>query len=422
MKRLSDDLPLSLIALLLFFTPAFFLILKGTATTALFLLFFICAYQIFKSPSQYFLNRAPEFWIMVLFLLSPFLGELSVQIGRGSFILYSLDGPSRAILAVGIFMYLSSKDCSKLLTALSLGSAIGIVLVFLYLNIYTEYYWGDRAATYFVDPITLPCYVVALLGMVLFGDVFNIQPRNLICIKLLLCVLAIYIAIESYSRSAWVAGLALAIVYVLYLLRASLLKQTLGICALVLSMLALFNFSDVVSHRVQEAYLGFFEFIDGGEGRHSSTGHRINLFLMDVELIKHNLFFGLGDGVIPSYESLKTAVPSMTQEAYEIKALAGSHSEFLAQIVGKGIFFGSYVIWGLFGYPVYLLIRQFCREKSLSPELEKLAGLIIPVLISGLTIQVLNLKMTISFYTLFLAVFLAAHHYKKIKTCEKKLT
>ena len=34
-------------------------------------------------------------------------------------------------------------------------------------------------------------------------------------------------------------------------------------------------------------------------------------------------------------------------------------------------------------------------------------GLIVPVFLSGLTIQVFNLKMTMSFYVLCLAIFLA---------------
>jgi hypothetical protein len=397
---------------IVFFIPAFFLTLKGTATTALFLLFFICASQIIRSPRYYFVNRAPQFWIVVLFLLSPFVSELSAQIGRGDLVLSSLDGPSRAILATVVFIYLSKKECEILLSALTLGSVVGISLVFCYLQIFPEHYWLHRAATHFVDPITLPCYTVGLLGMVLFGDVLNLRSEKLNCLKLLMCVLTIYIAIESYSRSAWVAGVVLAIVYVLYLLRASFLKQTLGICALVFSMLAVFHLSDVVSHRAQEAYLELIEFVEGGEGRYSSTGHRIKLMLIDFKLIKTNLFFGVGDGVMPSYESLKSAVPSLNKEVYEIKTLAGSHSEFLAQLVSKGIFFGSYVIWGLFGYPLYLVIRELWRKKSLDPELEKLVGFIIPVLTSGLTIQVLNLKMTISFYILFLAIFLAMHHQK----------
>ena len=62
--------------------------------------------------------------VLILCLLSPFLAEVLAQAGRGSFIGSSLDGPSRAILAAGIFTYLSKKDCTNLLSALGIGSAV----------------------------------------------------------------------------------------------------------------------------------------------------------------------------------------------------------------------------------------------------------------------------------------------------------
>ena len=104
--------------------------------------------------------------MLILCLLSPFLAEVLAQVGRGSFIGSSLDGPSRAILAAGVFVYLSKKDCTNLLSALGIGSAVGIVLVFLYLQVFPEHYWGDRAATLFCRPdyaaVLYGCFAGAL--------------------------------------------------------------------------------------------------------------------------------------------------------------------------------------------------------------------------------------------------------------------
>jgi hypothetical protein len=141
LKHLADFRgdPMNWLAALAFFTPAFFLTLKGTATTSLFLMFFICSWSIIKTPRHYFATRGPQFWMLILCLLSPFLAEVLTQAGRGSFVLSTLDGPSRAILAAGVFVYLSKKDCTNLLSALGIGSAVGIVLVFLYLQVFPEY-------------------------------------------------------------------------------------------------------------------------------------------------------------------------------------------------------------------------------------------------------------------------------------------
>jgi O-antigen ligase len=408
-KKFNAD-PLNVIAVLLFFSTALFLTLKGAVTTASFLVFFVCTFQIAKSPRYYLFNRGSQFWTIVICLLSPFLAELFAQVGRWSFIGSSLDGPSRAILATSIFIYLSTKDCAKLLSAISLGSAVGIILVFLCLHIFPEYYWANRAATYFVDPITLPCYTVALLGIVLFGDQINIRAIDGNFIKLVLCVLALYIAIESQSRSSWVAGVFLAEVYVIHSFRASVTRILFGTLMLLVGIFVVFYFSDIFRERSLEAMVGLSAFFNLDRGSWFSSYQRIVLLLIDYELIKNNFLFGVADGVMPNFEYLQSIIPSITKEIYEIRTLAGSHSELVGQVVRKGVFLGAFALWGLFGYPIYLIVREYRKQGSLGCELEKLLGLVVPVLISGLTIQVFNLKMTISFYILLLAVFLACYN------------
>ena len=410
LKHLADFRgdPMNWLAALAFFTPAFFLTLKSTATISLFLMFFICSWSIIKTPRHYFATRGPQFWVLILCLLSPFLAEVLVQAGRGSFVVSTLDGPSRAILAAGVFVYLSKKDCTNLLSALGIGSAVGIVLVFLYLQFFPEYYWGDRAATYFVDPITLPCYTVVLLGLYLFGDSSKIPKKISYFVTLLISILTIYIVIESQSRSAWVAGIVMGEIYLLYAFRVSLTKQILATLALALGFFAIWTFSDVVGARSSEAYRGLVSFLEEGEGQGSSTGQRMILLLIDVELIKDNLFFGVADGVMPTYEYLQSRIPSINKEIYMIKTVAGSHSEASAQLVRKGLFLGGFALWGLFLYPLYLVSCKLRAWSTADPELAAgMYGLIVPVFFSGLTIQVFNLKMTMSFYMLCLAIFLA---------------
>ncbi|MDA0830210.1 MAG: O-antigen ligase family protein [Proteobacteria bacterium] len=409
-KRLADFRgdPMNWLAALAFFTPAFFLTLKGTATTSLFLMFFICSWSIIKAPRHYLTTRGSQFWVLILCLLSPFLAEVIAQAGRGSFIGSSLDGPSRVILAAGVFVYLSKKDCTNLLPALSIGSAVGIVLVFLYLQVFPEYYWSDRAATYFVDPITLPCYTVVLLGLYLFGYSSKIPKKISNFVTLLISILTIYIVIESQSRSAWVAGIVLGEIYLLYLFRASLMKQILVSLALALGVFAMFTFSDVVGGRSSEAYRGLVSFLEVGGGQQSSTGQRMVLLLIDFELIKDNLFFGVADGTIPAFDYLKALIPSINEEIYGIKAFAGSHSEVSAQLVRKGLFLGGFALWGLFLYPLYLVSCKLRAWSTADPGLSAgIYGLIVPVFFSGITIQVFNLKMTMSFYMLCLAILLA---------------
>lgn len=404
--RCTDNWILALV----FFTPAFLLVIKSWANASLFLIFFICSWSIVREPRKFLANRGTQFWVMLVCLLAPFLAEFIAQIGRGTIVGSSLDGPSRALLAVGLFVYLSKRNIPHLISVLGLGSALGVLLVFLYINFLPEYYWGTRAATHFVDPITLPCFTFALLGLFLFGNYPKIPKNIVISLKLLMVVMATYVSLESASRSAWVAGTGLVAVYLLYSSRDSFMKQLVGVSILAAGVIGIFYFSEIFSSRLQDAYTGLRLFLDVGGGQSSSTGQRMILMLIDIELIKSNPFFGVGDGVMPTFQYLNSKIPSLTEEIYEIKMLAGSHSEFFAQMVRKGVFLGGLAIWSLFGYPVYLIVRELCRKGFLGQELQKLLGLIVPLIASGFTIQVFNLKMTTSFYMLLLAIFLGCFH------------
>jgi O-antigen ligase len=405
--RFSED-PNGWITALAFLTPALFLVLKSVATTSLFLAFLISCCVILKEPRTYFINRGPFFWMLVMCLLAPFIAELIAQSGRGSFTGSSFDGPARAILAAGLFVYLSKNDCVRFLYALSLGAAVGIMSIFLYLHVFPEHYWDGRAATYFVDPITLPCFTIALLGLVLFIDFPRISSKFSIAIKLILSIFTLYIAIESLSRSAWVAGLVLAELYLLYICRFSLKKSVLFHLLLLLSVFILFQSSEVFSSRTLEAFGGLISFLENGGGQETSAGQRLVMFFIDAELIRRNYLFGVSDGVMPTYESLSVMVPSLNEEIYEIKTLAGSHSEFLGQLVRKGIFWGSLALWGFFLYPLYLVFFKLRLWTNSNDNLSvAILGLIFPVLISGFTIQVFNLKMTMSFYVFCLSILLA---------------
>ena len=274
--------PSKLIVIIVFSAAAMFLVVKGWVNTSLFLLFFVCVWQILKEPRTFFINRNSQFWVMFFCMLTPFIAELIAQIGRGQLTLSSLDGPSRAILATGFCIRLSKKDCLPVVHALSVGSAVGIVLVFSYLQIFPEYSWEHRAATHFVDPITLPCFTVALLGIFAFNGFPGATERFNVLAKIVLTLMTLYVAIESYSRSAWVAGLVLAEVYILYSCRRSIKRQILAHACLIILVLILFQFSEVLRDRTLEALGGVVEFFSSGRGQSTSSVQRLIMILIDL--------------------------------------------------------------------------------------------------------------------------------------------
>ena len=397
---------------LLFLAPAFFLVVKGWGNAVVFVLTILSVVEIYKNPKYYLVERGAEFWKMFLVLISPLFLELVVQIGRLRMVPSSLDGPSRFLLAGIIFIYFSRLKCKELLKPVIYGSGLGIVMVFLSIHIFPEQYWHSRAATYFVDPITLPCYVVVLFGVYLFSK-FDEKARWFGPLsKLILGLLTFDIAISSASRGSWVALCGLVVVYCLHKNARNLRALVLQLLLITVGLYALYCVSPTVQIRTDDALRGVVPFFTGDIQNHlyaiqnTGTGQRIVLALVDFELILQNPLFGLPDDMTPSLEALLSANSMVDDEIHMIKELAGSHSEYLAQLVRKGVIFGSMLLWSLFFYPIYRIFWATRTVGECDGAFRNVfVGIWVPLSLSALSIQVFNLKMTSSFYGLCLALF-----------------
>ena len=408
----------SALAVVIFTSAAFFLVHKSWTNATVFLIFFIATASVLRHPGHYFMNRPSIVWTSVLLLVSPFLAEFFAQLGRQKLILTNLDGPARSILVAMIYLYLSRFNCRQLLHALSLGSAAGVFLVFCCINIFPEYYWGTRAATYFVDPITLPCWTVAMLAIYLFLGSPALMRKCDVIAKPILIAMAGYIAVESASRSSWVSLAGVLVVYIVYANRGFYLRLLCSLAAFGCICVCLYLFSHSVQQRTHDALDGFTPFLTAKKVtqedlhlvQNTSTGQRVVLALIDLELIKRSPLFGVADGDLPSKEELFRATNGLVDdEIYMIKELAGSHSEILAQLVRKGVVFGGLFLIAIFVYPIFIVFWSRDRISSEDKRLGMgLVGLVLATFLSALSIQVFNLKMTVSFYGLCLALFLAS--------------
>jgi len=387
------------------------LVVKSAFTALLFALALAALSRIIADPTRYFSGRSKRFWMMVFSFASPFVCALLAQIGRGSFVASALDGPSRWLLSACVFVYLSRSNNEKLITAIGWGAAGGIVAVTLSISVFPDYYWGHRAATYFVDPITLPCYVVALLGLALFIGLPGLSIRlNNLC-KFVLYLMTLYVALESYSRSSWAALVALSLAYSFFYYRGSLKKQLMTGLSLCCFFVLIYFCSDVVSSRIDLAVSGATEFVTAQAGQDTSTGHRLIMLILDYELLISNPWFGVQDGLMPPFSELLAKYPFLTYQIYEIKQLAGSHSELTGQMVRHGVLLGFICLWALYFYPYFICFHKSEWLKvnfSVSgPEL--FVGFLVVIFTSSLTIQVFNLKMTASFYSFCVAVCFACN-------------
>jgi len=386
--------------------PVFFLSIRGWTNAILFVLVLLVSTQIFANHRFYFSKRNIKFWTILACFIIPLFTELSAQVGRLDLIMSSLDGPLRMFLAGILFVYFSRrKDDTQLTKALTIGSSLGIFSVGLSLILFPETYWHLRAATYFVDPITLPCFTVALLGIVLVGQLRSDKTLLDAALTSVAIFVTGWVAYESQSRSSWIALMGLGFVYAFMRFRYSALRQAIAVGSLVAVTLLIYSVSDVMQHRVDEAIDGAINYISTGNGQSASSGQRLAMLDIDLALLKKHFWFGLRDGHLPSYESLLKDIPTLTQETYYIKTHAGSHSEFLAQLVRKGVILGGLSLCAMFFIPLFFFYSVSKTGRLQPPKIG--LGFLIPIMVSGLVIQVFNLKMTSTFYAFVLSILFA---------------
>ena len=396
----------SAVAFFVLLFPIFFLTIKSWTNVIFFGLFIFVLIHVRHHFFAVFRKRTRRFWILFFCLIAPFCSEVIAQIGRGVFVGSSLDGPARSVFAALIFAVISRDYSGDLLSKrLVLGSLVSIIVTTISIVTITDHYWGARAATYFVDPITLPCFLTSLLGIFLMNEFrdSNYWARSKL-IKFICLMCVAYVALESSSRSSWVALIFLVELLILVKVGRSFRQQLIVHTLFALTVVCIFFSNERVKERVSEAATGVVEWAHGG-GQNKSSAQRIVMAEIDLELIKRAPWFGTQDGEMPSFDDLHSRYPVLTEEIYEIKALAGSHNEYSAQLVRKGLPWGGLCIVAMFIYPLMLCGRGLFSKHPDRVRISVVGlGLIVPIMISALTIQVFNLKMTASFYQLALAI------------------
>ena len=403
-----------IVGTLIFLFPIFFLTIKSWSITISFLLFFIALFFLVRDRRVFFSNWDKESLLIVFALAAPFFAECFAQLGRFQLNGSSLDGPSRFFVGALLFIYLSRVEFrGRAALWFSSGSVLAVIVTAFSIFCYRDFFWENldgapRAATYFVDPNTLGCYQVALfaaaLPLIMVAS-SRAWSRVLLLVVLLFCTSVVLVL--SQSRTSWMALAVLGTIF-LYVSEFSNRQRIVFTLALGLMAILSYLFLDIIRLRVDLTLRDTIGFFSGNVD--TSTGIRIALALVDIELIKQFPWFGIQDGILPSYEELKLAVPSLTPEVYNIKVLAGSHIEVLGHFVRKGVIGGVLAVFGLFVFPVCYFIYKQRTLTTTQSQFVAVTGILVTIVLltSSFGIQIFNLKMTSAFWAVFLAIFFSS--------------
>jgi len=397
-----------LLKALIFLFPIFFLTIKGWVNTISILLFLRALHFILRDPAFFFKSRSKLFWVFFACLFLPFLAELVVQVGRGELVGRTLDGPSRFLAAALFFVFLTRvpMDVSRYISA---GALVGVCATVFSVSVFTDYYWYGRAATYFVDPITLPVYLVAMLSLVqpslLNWKITRYVGWHYFFAGMIFFLVGV-ITLISQSRTSWAAFFVL-IETILFLITTKNRKLLIYLnVSLLGAVFLILLFSGIAQTRMLEIFDQIRRFVQGDWD--SSVGLRLGLILMDLKLFFGFPLFGIADGKLPPVEWFSTHGLDVSHLLYTVKSEAGSHAEIFAQLSRKGIF-GVPVIFSLFLVPIFYFFKFLKNGNSfISANAEMGLKFSLVIFFSSLSIQVFNLKMTSTFFAFVLAVIFAS--------------
>jgi O-antigen ligase len=405
---LTWDLRDPLLAACIGFAPLFLLTIAGWGNAFLFLasVLSVSLWQdCIKSWRE--VRSNPASVAIVLALASGMIAVLLSELLRNEFSLRALDGPSRMLAAIPVFLVLRRRK-ADFLSVLQYTLPLSLLLAGLS-SIFFPYRWGDRLATYFVDPITYGNYALVLGFMCLFSlNLLRKDSRATAILKIAGFAAGIALSLASQTRSGWVAGCVLfALWLVIHGAPLKPLQRLALASAGIASAIFFYLFVDFVSPRVDDALYSVAAWFNG-ENRDTSIGFRLSMWRIALVLFSNSPLYGYGDvGYIHLLQThpdiIALASPVMRTTMY-----TGPHNDLLAAMLQSGVF-GLVSVLSLFLAPGYIFLKRIAAPDP-AVRAASLLGL---CLVTGLFFcsfgeQVFYLKFTSSFYGMMIAALGAA--------------
>lgn len=398
--------------------PITFMTVRHGVHVSLFALFLIALIVFFQSKQAHFRFEDKTDFIVILCFCGLIITVLLGQLFRSKIHMAAFDGPSRIVFAGFVYLLLKSRPIAYI-KILDVAIPVGLLCVMTAVTLNPGAYWGDRFATYFVDPNTLGSQTF-ILALIIFLSITPGQgeSRWLLLLKLMGGAAGIYVSIYSGSRGAWLAG---PFIFLLFLLircgdfcqvqgaerfRIALQTSTIVVASILLFCLA-FYFFDAVSSRVISGYHEIRNWF-AGENLDSSAGTRLSIWKFSFQFASESLLFGYGEekNMMQLLSNSPLNIPA-NEIAINTMALTGPHSDILSKLLSSGLFGLSAYLCLLF-VPFYFF---YAHRNSLLADKKRAARMgmyyITGVFIAGLSNEQLSLKYLCTFYGLMTATLLA---------------
>lgn len=267
----------------------------------------------------------------------------------------------------------------------------------------------DRASTPYMDAIRFGDLSVAL-GTLAVAALDRSDPARLSALKLVGAAAALFAALESGTRGGWIALPVVALLWWWLRGRSALSWAVCAVLAATLATAAVMSYLLVakVHDRVAGFYSDVVSLLHGNLD--TSLGVRFQIWRVAVRLFAENPIFGIGPDEFKSRAvAIGTQGGLFTSEGL-YTAQTEVHSQVLREAVSLGVF-GIAAIVLIYAVPLLLFVRA--ASSPAAARSARQAGFmgacfVASFVVFGLTVEIFNLKLIATFYSLTVAVLLAA--------------
>jgi O-antigen ligase len=351
-----------------------------------------------KTESRsFFLKEKYSFLIIACLTAAP-ISILSTQAIRNEFSAPALDGPIRLTLALVILLaiYKHKIDFSKILS-ISIPPALLAILLFALLG--NNPYIG-RLTNHYLDPIIWGNFSMILGFMSLAG----IQSNDHLALKLYKLsglALGLCMSLLSGSRAGWVAAVVMTfILLALNRKKITIFKTVTYIFVLALALFTLYFFIESFKLRIDSAIFEFLEWQKDSQ-RDSGTSIRLNMLKISSHLFILSPWIGFGEFSNLPLEKITTINSFADPGSIFTIQCCGPHNDFAAHALKFGVF-------GIFSFVLtYLVpINIFLKSKHSQSTMMGIM-LCTGILICGFFSEMQTLKVTYTFYAVFISGLIA---------------
>jgi len=384
--------------------PMLLLTVRGGMSALFFLISIASIIYLFRTPicstSKQWDGYGKAFTIVMLF---PMLAVFLSLIYHGTIRAQPFDGPSRFLLAIPIFFALRRSEV-RTFSLLQYGFPLG-ALSALFCTVLTLHEWKDNL--FFVNYIRYSDMALMLGFLSLFSVNWITQDRAPIFILKIFGLLAgLFLSIQSGARGGWVA---IPVLFFIWWFsknsKFSWPKFVAVIFSILFAILLAYAFIGTVHSRLDMIHQDMTNFYQGNKD--TSLGIRLQVWQAAYHIFTEHPVFGVGPG---GFSQLMTSLSHSGE--LSVAAASEGRGEALNELVGYAVGFGIFgliSILAVYLVPLFIFIRS-TRSPVALIRTSAYMGIcfVTGFIIFGLSVQIFNLKMIVSFYSLTLVVLLAA--------------